>query len=257
VAAGVDSAVAGSAVGDKGGAAGPFERADAASGPESGTDESASERAEQRLKVSEIFHSLQGEALFTGWPTVFVRLTGCPLRCQYCDTAYAFSGGQWRTIAEIVAEAGSYATRHVCVTGGEPLAQRRCLDLLAALCDEGFEVSLETSGAHDIAPVDRRVSRIVDVKTPGSGEAERNRWENLAELTPRDALKVVICDRADYEWARARLGGWGELPCTVFFSPSYDELEPAKLAEWILEDRLDVRLQLQVHKLLWGNVPGR
>jgi len=229
---------------------------------ERGVEEPAAEGAERRLaearlKVSEIFHSLQGEALFSGWPTVFVRLTGCPLRCQYCDTAYAFSGGEWRTIEEIIAEVRRYGARHVCVTGGEPLAQKRCPALLEALCDAGFEVSLETSGAHDIACVDPRVSRIVDVKTPGSGEAEGNRWENIAELTPRDALKLVICDRADYEWARERMAEWGDLPCTVFFSPSYDELEPAMLAEWILEDRLEVRLQLQVHKLLWGNVPGR
>jgi 7-carboxy-7-deazaguanine synthase len=216
---------------------------------------------EDRLKVTEIFHSLQGEALFSGWPTVFVRLTGCPLRCQYCDTAYAFTGGEWRTIGQIVAGVRRFATPRVCVTGGEPLAQRRCFDLLTTLCDAGFEVSLETSGAIDIAAVDPRVSRVVDVKTPGSREAERNRAENFEHLAERDALKFVLCDRADYEWARNWVRRWiegrGDLPCPVFFSPSFEELEARALADWILEDALPVRLQLQLHKLLWGNVPGR
>jgi 7-carboxy-7-deazaguanine synthase len=216
-------------------------------------------QAAQRLKISEIFFSIQGEAAFAGWPTVFVRLTGCPLRCQYCDTAYAFTGGEWRTFAEIEAEIARHRTPYVCVTGGEPLAQPRCVPLLKRLCDAGYNVSLETSGAYDISNVDTRVSRVVDVKTPGSREEARNRWENFAHLTPNDALKFVICDRADYEWSkrvlRERFGD--SPPCTVFFSPSYTELPSGTLADWILEDRLPVRLQVQLHKLLWGDVRGR
>jgi 7-carboxy-7-deazaguanine synthase len=212
-----------------------------------------------RLKITEIFFSIQGEAAFSGWPTVFVRLTGCPLRCQYCDTAYAFTGGDWRTFAEIEAEIRKHGTRYVCVTGGEPLAQPRCAALLAALCDAGFDVSLETSGAHDIAAVDTRVARVVDVKTPGSREAHRNLWSNLALLNSRDALKLVICDRADYEWSRALLAERfpSGAPCTVFFSPSHEQLAAGELADWILADRLPVRLQVQLHKVLWGNVAGR
>jgi 7-carboxy-7-deazaguanine synthase len=209
-----------------------------------------------RLKITEIFFSIQGEAAFSGWPTVFVRLTGCPLRCQYCDTAYAFTGGEWRTFAEIEAEVRRYGTPYVCVTGGEPLAQPRCVGLLTALCDAGFKVSLETSGAIDISDVDTRVSRVVDLKTPGSREEHRNRWQNLALLTPHDAVKIVICDRADYEWARDVVAKHS-LPCPVFFSPSYEELPARQLADWIVEDRLPVRLQVQLHKVLWGNVPGR
>jgi 7-carboxy-7-deazaguanine synthase len=218
------------------------------------------EVASPRLKITEIFFSIQGEAAFSGWPTVFVRLTGCPLRCQYCDTAYAFTGGEWRSFDEIEAEIRKHGTRYVCVTGGEPLAQPRCAALLAALCDAGFEVSLETSGAHDIAPVDTRVCRVVDVKTPGSHESQRNRWENLALLTPHDALKFVICDRADYEWSRTVLAerfAGGRAPCPVFFSPSYEQVAAGELADWILADRLRVRLQIQLHKVLWGNAPGR
>ena len=215
------------------------------------------EVASPRLKITEIFFSIQGEAAFSGWPTVFVRLTGCPLRCRYCDTAYAFSGGEWYTLAQIEAEVRRFGTRYVCVTGGEPLAQPRCLELLTALCDAGFDVSLETSGAHDVSLVDSRVSRVVDVKTPGSGEVHRNRWENLAMLTAHDALKFVICDRADFDWAKAELAGRPAPPCPVFFSPSYDELPAATLADWILAERLPVRLQVQLHKVLWGNVPGR
>jgi 7-carboxy-7-deazaguanine synthase len=210
-----------------------------------------------RLKITEIFYSIQGEAAFSGWPTVFVRLTGCPLRCQYCDTAYAFTGGEWRTFKEITAEVRKYATPYVCVTGGEPLAQPRVAALLCELCDAGFSVSLETSGALDIAPVDTRVSRVVDLKTPGSREAHRNRWENLALLTPHDGVKIVICDRADYDWARSVLAERGPLPCPVFFSPSHEQLAARQLADWIIEDRLHVRMQVQLHKLLWGNVPGR
>ena len=211
-----------------------------------------------RLKLTEIFFSIQGEAQFCGWPTVFVRLTGCPLRCVYCDTAYAFSGGEWRSMESIVEEVSGYRTPYVCVTGGEPLAQgRRCLDLLVELCDRGYQVALETSGALDVGVVDPRVSRIVDLKTPGSGEEARNRWENLTLLTARDSVKLVICDRADYDWARSVLNDRIDAGCQVFFSPSHGELAPGVLADWILADRLPVRMQVQLHKVLWGDVPGR
>lgn len=212
--------------------------------------------AEDRLKVTEVFHSLQGEASFSGWPTVFIRLTGCPLRCQYCDTTYAFHGGEWRNIPDLVDEAISYATPYVCVTGGEPLAQPRCHDLLRALCDRGLDVSLETSGAIDIARVDPRVCRVVDIKTPGSGEVARNLEANVPLLTDRDVLKFVVCDRADYDWSRRWLDERPGVPATVYFSPSFAQLQGRELADWILEDRLPVRLQLQLHKLLWGDVPG-
>jgi 7-carboxy-7-deazaguanine synthase len=175
----------------------------------------------------------------------------------YCDTQYAFHGGEWRDVADLVAAARSSGVRHVCVTGGEPLAQKSCLDLLTALCDAGFDVSLETSGAMDVAPVDPRVSRIVDLKTPGSGESTRNRLENLAVLGPRDQVKVVLCSRSDYDWARDLLQQHAGIRCQVLFSPSWGQLEPRELAEWILSDRLDVRLQVQLHKYLWGNEPGR
>jgi 7-carboxy-7-deazaguanine synthase len=213
--------------------------------------------AARRLKITEIFFSIQGEAVFSGWPTVFVRLTGCPLRCRYCDTAYAFTGGEWRTFDEIETEIRGHGTPYVCVTGGEPLAQPRCAALLTELCDSGFDVSLETSGAIDISEVDTRVARVVDLKTPASGEVGRNRWENVALLTARDAVKIVICDRADYEWGRDVLAQHAPWPCPVFFSPSHEQLPPGMLADWILADRLPVRLQVQLHKVLWGNVPGR
>ena len=213
--------------------------------------------AADRLKVTEVFHSLQGEASFSGWPTVFIRLTGCPLRCLYCDTAYAFSGGEWQGIGELVEHTLSLGSRHVCVTGGEPLAQPRCIDLLKALCDQGLEVSLETSGASDISAVDSRVCRVVDIKTPASGESSRNLETNIALLGELDVLKFVICNRADYEWAKRWLEERADLPREVFFSPSFEELTGRELADWILEDGLDVRLQLQLHKLLWGDVPGR
>ena len=211
-----------------------------------------------RLKITEIFLSLQGEARDAGWPTVFVRLTGCPLRCQYCDTAYAFFGGVWCGIDEILAEVASFGVRHVCVTGGEPLAQKRCLDLLHRLCDAGYRVSLETSGAIDVSDVDPRVSRVVDIKTPGSAEVERNRWENLSLLTAHDQIKFVICSREDYEWARGivaehRLSD----RCDVLFSPSKSEITARDLADWIVHDRLPVKFQMQLHKLLWNDEPGK
>jgi 7-carboxy-7-deazaguanine synthase len=211
-----------------------------------------------RLRINEIFHSLQGESRSAGLPTVFVRLTGCPLRCGYCDTGYAFHEGRWMTLPEILAQVASHATRHVTVTGGEPLAQRPCTDLLTQLCDAGYEVSLETSGAVEIAGVDARARVVMDVKTPGSGEASRNLPANLAQLKPADEVKFVICDRADYEWSRAFVQR-ERLPerCDILFSPAWGRLEPRLLAEWILEDRLPVRLQLQLHKLLWGEARGR
>ncbi|MDR6675306.1 7-carboxy-7-deazaguanine synthase QueE [Xanthomonas sp. 1678] len=211
-----------------------------------------------RLKLTEIFLSLQGEADSAGWPTVFVRLTGCPLRCSYCDTAYAFHGGQWWDIDAILAEVARHGVRHVCVTGGEPLAQKRCLRLLEQLCDAGYDVSLETSGALDIAEVDPRVSRVLDIKTPASQEAHRNRWDNLPLLTARDQIKFVLCGRADYDWARAIVAEHRlHERCTVWFSPSKSELAPRDLADWIVADRLPVRFQMQLHKLLWNDEPGR
>lgn len=211
-----------------------------------------------RLRITEIFHSLQGEAASVGWPTVFVRLTGCPLRCGYCDTSYAFKGGEWVDIDAIVAQVAEFGTRHVTVTGGEPLAQSECTTLLSALCDAGHEVSLETSGALDISRVDARVVVVMDLKTPSSGEQARNLYANVDHLKAIDQVKFVIADRADYEWSRAQLARW-DLPrrCSVLFSPVAGELRPTELADWILRDRLDVRFQLQLHKLLWGDEPGR
>jgi 7-carboxy-7-deazaguanine synthase len=211
-----------------------------------------------RLKLTEIFRSLQGEADTAGIPTVFVRLTGCPLRCQYCDTAYAFHGGEWATLEEVLRTVRDYDTRHVCVTGGEPLAQKGCLALLTSLCDAGLRVSLETSGAMSLSGVDPRVVLVVDVKTPGSGEESRNLYAQLQDLTPKDLVKFVICSREDYEWSRAKLA---ELQlaarCTVLFSPSHEQLPPGQLADWLLADHLPVRLQIQLHKYLWGNVAGK
>jgi 7-carboxy-7-deazaguanine synthase len=215
-------------------------------------------RKTDRLRVNEIFHSLQGEADAVGYPTVFVRLTGCPLRCQYCDTEYAFHAGGWLDIDDIVVKVRGYGAQHVCVTGGEPLAQPNCLKLLERLCDDGFNVSLETSGALDIAPVDVRVTRVVDVKTPGSHEAARNRTENFRFLTQRDQVKFVICSREDYDWSKAFMQEHGlTQQCRILFSPSYNEVSPTVLADWILADRLPVRFQLQLHKILWGDVPGK
>ncbi|MGH8260730.1 MAG: 7-carboxy-7-deazaguanine synthase QueE [Steroidobacteraceae bacterium] len=211
-----------------------------------------------RLKITEIFHSLQGEADTVGIPTVFVRLTGCPLRCQYCDTTYAFHGGEWWTIEDIVQRVRELGSRYVCVTGGEPLAQRACPELLARLCDEGLRVSLETSGAMPLADVDPRVVRVVDVKTPGSGEERRNRYEELGSVRAQDQVKFVICGREDYEWSRTKLRELALAErCSVLFSPSHEQLAARDLAEWVLEDRLPVRFQMQLHKVLWGNTPGK
>jgi 7-carboxy-7-deazaguanine synthase len=211
-----------------------------------------------RLKITEIFHSLQGEADSVGFPTVFVRLTGCPLRCQYCDTAYAFHGGDWWTLEDVVRRVRELDANYVCVTGGEPLAQKACLPLLARLCDEGFRVSLETSGAMPLEGVDSRVVLVVDVKTPGSGEEARNRYDELQRLSRKDLVKFVVCSRGDYEWSRAKLGELALAQrCTVLFSPSYEQLAARELADWILEDHLPVRFQIQLHKYLWGDVPGR
>lgn len=217
---------------------------------------SASETA--RLRVTEVFFSLQGETSRVGLPTVFVRLTGCPLRCGYCDTEYAFHGGKVMAVAAILAEVASYGTRYVTVTGGEPLAQKECAVLLTSLCEADYSVSLETSGAMDIAGVDPRVAKILDIKTPGSDEVQRNRWANLSFLTPRDEVKFVLCDERDYRWAievmeEHRL----DRTCSILLSPVHGKLDPALLGNWILRDRLPVRMQVQLHKLLWGERRGR
>lgn len=217
-----------------------------------------SQSAAATLRVTEIFHSLQGETSRAGLPTVFVRLTGCPLRCRWCDTPYSFQGGETVTLSSLLAEIAALGCQTVCVTGGEPLAQKNCPLLLSALCDAGYSVSLETSGALDVSKVDPRVSRIVDIKAPESGEEARNRWENIGFLTPRDELKFVLASRADYEWAREVLRAQRLAQvCPVLFSPVQGELPPADLAEWILADRLPVRFQMQLHKVLWGNTPGK
>jgi 7-carboxy-7-deazaguanine synthase len=211
-----------------------------------------------RLKLTEIFHSLQGESTLVGLPTVFVRLTGCPLRCQYCDTAYAFHGGNWWTLPQILARVAELGAGAVCVTGGEPLAQPNCLPLLRALCDAGYQVSLETSGAMAVDEVDARVIRVVDVKTPASGEEARNLYPQLGALNAHDQVKFVICNRDDYEWSVAKLRELALAErCTVLFSPSHEQLPARELADWVLVDRLPVRFQVQLHKVLWGNVPGR
>ena len=210
------------------------------------------------LRITEIFHSLQGESSRVGLPTVFIRLTGCPLRCGYCDTSYAFTGGENNDIATILEKVASFNTPYVCVTGGEPLAQKACLILLEALCDGGYSVSLETSGALPIENVDTRVARIVDIKTPGSGEVEKNRWDNLKSLTQHDEVKFVLCDAADYAWAKKILLEY-RLPqtCSVLFSPVHGDVDPTQLAEWILRDQLPVRMQVQLHKYLWDNARAR
>ena len=217
----------------------------------------SSARIAARLRISEIFVSLQGESTSVGMPTVFVRLTGCPLRCRYCDTEYAFQGGEYLQLPELLARVAAFQVRHVTVTGGEPLAQPACLSLLTQLCDAGYSVSLETSGALDVSGVDARVVKVLDLKTPGSGEVERNLYRNLEVLAPRDQVKFVICDRADYEWARAQIGEHRLAGrCELLFSPAWGQQDATQLAEWILADRLPVRFQLQLHKILWGDAPG-
>jgi len=211
-----------------------------------------------RLKITEIFFSLQGEALTVGIPTTFIRLTGCPLRCQYCDTEYAFSGGEWMSFDEILEQASANKTRYVTVTGGEPLAQKSCIDLLTMLCDTGYKVSLETSGALDVSGVDSRVVKVMDIKTPASGEEKRNRLENLGAITAQDQIKFVICDEQDYQWSREFLQRHKlNERCEVLFSPSFEQLTATDLADWILRDGLPVRMQMQLHKLLWGDQRGK
>ncbi len=219
----------------------------------------------EKLRVTEIFASIQGESISVGMPTVFVRLTGCPLRCQYCDTAYAFSGGDWMQLDEISSKVKAFNLKYVTVTGGEPLAQKSCLNLLSALCDQDYKVSLETSGALDISEVDPRVIKVMDIKTPASQEASKNRWENISYLREQDQVKFVICNQSDYVWAK-NIVVEHQLRdrCEVLFSPmmeveesNVDPLEAKQLAEWIVQDQLDVRFQLQLHKILWGNVPGK
>ena len=210
------------------------------------------------LRITEIFYSLQGEARTVGYPTVFVRLTGCPLRCHYCDSEYAFFGGERLSLEQIIEQVASYSPRFICVTGGEPLAQPNCLPLLSALCERGYEVSLETSGAMPIGEVDDRVSRVMDLKTPASGESAKNLYANIAQLTENDQVKFVICDRQDYEWARMKLDEYSlaDRVGEILFSPSHGQIEAKALAEWILADNLPVRFQLQLHKLLWNDAPG-
>jgi len=211
-----------------------------------------------QLRITEIFHSLQGESRSVGYPTVFIRLTGCPLRCGYCDTAYAFQGGTQRELDDILDEVAAQDCHYVCVTGGEPLAQKACPKLLIRLCDAGYNVSIETSGAVDIGAVDERVSRVMDLKTPGSGEETKNLYNNVELLRSHDQVKFVIADRVDYDWACAKLREY-DLPkrCEVLFSPVFETLQPRQLADWILQDHLPVRMQVQMHKLLWGDEPGR
>lgn len=213
---------------------------------------------QDRLRITEIFYSLQGETKTVGLPTVFVRLTGCPLRCQYCDTAYAFQGGHWYELEAILAEVKQYGAHYVTVTGGEPLAQKACIPLLKQLCDAGYEVSLETSGAIDVSDVDPRVIKVVDIKTPGSAEVDRNLWSNMEKLLPHDQVKFVICSDDDYVWSKEVMQKYDLASrCHVLFSPSYQQMDAGRLADFILRDRLSVRLQIQLHKHLWGDAKGR
>ncbi len=212
----------------------------------------------EKLRITEIFASIQGESTTVGIPTVFIRLTGCPLRCQYCDTTYAFSGGEWMLLEDIATKVSSFNLKHVTVTGGEPLAQKKCLNLLTKLCDQGYSVSLETSGALDISKVDPRVIKVMDLKTPASNEMDKNNWENIHYLREQDQVKFVICNQSDYVWAKSIVKEYQlNNRCEVLFSPSYEELEPKQLAEWIMRDQLSVRFQLQLHKILWGDVAGK
>jgi 7-carboxy-7-deazaguanine synthase len=209
------------------------------------------------LKIHEIFHSIQGESSRIGLPTTFVRLTGCPMRCVYCDTAYAFSGGSNMSLTDIMLKVAELGAPYVTVTGGEPLAQKECHGLLTTLCDAGYSVSLETGGAVDILAVDPRVSVILDIKTPGSGELEKNLWSNLALLKASDEVKFVLCDRSDYDWAKQQLAEHKlNETCPVIFSPVYSQVNPSDLAAWVLADKLPVRMQVQLHKILWGEKPG-
>lgn len=222
------------------------------------TSNSRRQEGSDRLKITEIFLSLQGESNTVGLPTVFVRLTGCPLRCQYCDTAYAFHGGEWMALDAIADQVSAYQVPYVTVTGGEPLAQKPSILLLKQLCDLGYRVSLETSGALDIAKIDQRVIKVMDLKTPGSGERARNRYENIDHLRRGDQVKFVLCNKDDYEWAKQQIIQYDLTDrCDVLFSPSHDQLDARVLADWVVEDHLPVRFQIQLHKYLWGNVPGR
>ncbi|MCL4152839.1 UNVERIFIED_CONTAM: hypothetical protein GTU68_011389 [Idotea baltica] len=214
--------------------------------------------SESKLRITEIFYSLQGETCTVGLPTVFVRLTGCPLRCTYCDTEYAFSGGEWMNFSAIFLQIKNYKTSYITVTGGEPLAQPECIPLLKQLCDEGYQVSLETSGAMPLEEVDARVRKIMDIKTPDSAEVERNRWENLDSIDSKDQIKFVICSEQDYLWSKQQLESKSlDTMCEVLFSPSHEQLNPAQLADWVLRDQLPVRFQMQLHKVLWGDQPGK
>ncbi|MFK7795590.1 MAG: 7-carboxy-7-deazaguanine synthase QueE [Gammaproteobacteria bacterium] len=215
-------------------------------------------KQQSKLRITEIFYSLQGETSTVGLPTVFVRLTGCPLRCKYCDTEYAFSGGDWMDFPAIYSAIKSYKTSYITVTGGEPLAQPECIPLLKQLCDDSYQVSLETSGAMPLEEVDERVRKIMDIKTPDSAEVERNRWQNLSCISKKDQIKFVICSEQDYLWSKQQLETKSlDSMCEVLFSPSHEQLNPAQLADWILRDQLPVRFQMQLHKVLWGNEPGK
>lgn len=219
---------------------------------------SSAQSTDSRLRITEIFHSLQGESSYVGQPTVFVRLTGCPLRCGYCDTAYAFSGGEWLDLDDILSRVKQAGVDYVCVTGGEPLAQKNCPQLLKLLCDAGYQVSIETSGAMDICQLDTRVKRIMDIKTPASGEEGKNRYENIDCLNSHDEVKFVLCNRGDYDWARTIVEKYRiSDKCQVLFSPEHQGMTATELADWIIEDKLNVRFQLQLHKYLWSNEPGR